>query len=73
MQDNNYPTGEHTAPSPEMTLALDFLSTIQQTGLALVPPDPTDAMVAAGMAVSGISAERTRAVFRAMIVAGAAE
>ena len=41
--------------------------------LSLVPPDPTDAMVAAGMAVSGISAERTRAVFRAMIDAGAAE
>ena len=73
MQDNNYPTGEHIAPSPEMTLALDFLSTIQQTGLALVPPDPTNTMVAAGMAVSGISADRARAVFQAMIVAGAAE
>ena len=39
----------------------------RKTGLALVPPEPTDEMVAAGMAASGVGAEQVRAVYSAMV------
>ena len=35
--------------------------------LATVPDSPTDAMIAAGAAASGATAEQVRAVYRAMI------
>jgi len=69
MQQDDIPDGGRTIPSPALVCALNVLSIVKDTGLALVPPDPTDAMVAAGMAVSGASAEQTRAVYRAMIAA----
>jgi hypothetical protein len=53
--------------SAEMEAALGVLDVIRKTGLALVPPEPTDEMVAAGMAVSGVSAEQARAVYGAML------
>jgi hypothetical protein len=53
--------------SAEMEAALSVLDVIGKTGLALVPPEPTDEMVAAGMAVSGVGAEQVRAVYSAML------
>ena len=50
-----------------MTEALGVLDIVRKAGLMMVPPDPTDEMVEAGMAVSGIGADRVRAVFRAML------
>jgi hypothetical protein len=56
--------------SSVMTQALDVISLLKHARLTVVESEPTDAMIAAGMAVSGVSAERTRAVFRAMLAAG---
>jgi len=53
-----------------MTQALDVISLLKHARLTVVESEPIDAMIAAGMAVSGVSAERTRAVFRAMLAAG---
>ena len=57
-------------PSPVMTLALDVVGLLRDTGLAVVEPEPTSAMVTAGMAASGLGADRVRAVFKAMLAAG---
>ncbi|UEM21947.1 hypothetical protein JL100_004050 [Skermanella mucosa] len=38
--------------------------------MIMTEAEPTSAMVAAGMAVSGLDAGRVRAVFRAMLAAG---
>ncbi|GEO38574.1 hypothetical protein SAE02_27220 [Skermanella aerolata] len=46
-----------------------MLDVIRRAGLVVVPPDPTDEMVEAGIAVSGIGADRVRAVFQAMLAA----
>lgn len=59
-------------PSSAMTQALDIVGKLRDFGVTLTEAEPTDAMVAAGMAVSGIDAERTRAIFRAMVAAGGA-
>ncbi|UEM07966.1 hypothetical protein JL101_034490 (plasmid) [Skermanella rosea] len=61
-----------SVPSSAMTQALDILGQLRDFGVTLTEVEPTDAMVAAGMAVSGIDAERTRAIFRAMVAAGGA-
>ncbi|WP_158045880.1 hypothetical protein [Skermanella pratensis] len=58
------------APSAVMTLALDVVGLLRDTGLAVVEPEPTPAMVAAGVAASGLGADRVRAVFKAMLAAG---
>jgi hypothetical protein len=59
--------------SREMEEALGVLDVLKETGLALVPPDPTDEMVMAGMVASGASAEQTRAVYIAMLASAAKE
>ena len=72
-----------TAPSPDQTAAapspltsslmahaLDVVGLLRDTGLAVIEPEPTSAMVAAGMAASGLGADRVRAVFKAMLAAG---
>lgn len=69
IQDNVVPDGDRLACSPVMTEALGVLDIIRKAGLVMVPPDPTDEMVEAGMAVSGIVADRVRAVFQAMLAA----
>ncbi|QQP90748.1 hypothetical protein IGS68_05855 [Skermanella sp. TT6] len=53
-----------------MGFALDVLGLLKDCGVTLTEIEPTDAMIAAGMAVSGIGEERTRATFRAMVAAG---
>ena len=61
--------GDPIACSPEMMRARGVLETVKRAGLMLIPPEPSDEMVEAGVAVSGIGADRVRAVFRAMIAA----
>jgi hypothetical protein len=69
IQDNVVPDGDRLVCSPVMTEALCVLDIIRKAGLVMVPPDPTDEMVEAAMAVPGIGADRVRAVFRAMLAA----
>jgi hypothetical protein len=75
MQEEDAPAGERNAlsspPSPPspMTAALDVLSILKDSRLTVIEADPTDVMVAAGVAISGASTAQVRAVFRAMIAA----
>jgi len=60
MREKDAPTGERNAlsspqPSP-MATALDVLSILKDSRLTVIEAAPTDAMVAAEMAVSGASA-----------------
>ncbi|QQP88687.1 hypothetical protein IGS68_22110 [Skermanella sp. TT6] len=55
--------------SPLMAHALDVIGLLKDTRLTVIESEPTDAMIAAGMAVAGTSAERTRAIFMAMLAA----
>lgn len=57
------------AMSPLGERALDMVEYMGKSGLTTTPRDPTDEMVAAGMAVSGISEAQVRAIFTAMIAA----
>lgn len=73
IQDNLVQDGDPIACSPEMTRALGVLETVKRAGLMLIPSEPSEEMVRAGVAVSGIGADRVRAVFQAMVAAGALE
>jgi hypothetical protein len=73
VQGNFVQDGDPIACSPEMMRALGVLETVKRAGLMLIPPEPSDEMVEAGVAVSGIGADRVRAVFQAMVAAGALE
>jgi hypothetical protein len=73
VQGNFVQGGDPIACSPEMMRALGVLETVKRAGLMLIPPEPSDEMVEAGVAVSGIGADRVRAVFQAMVAAGALE
>jgi hypothetical protein len=73
VQGNFVQDGDPISCSPEMMRALGVLETVKRAGLMLIPPEPSDEMVEAGVAVSGIAADRVRAVFQAMVAAGALE
>jgi hypothetical protein len=61
---------EDPAPmSPQAELALDVVEMISKSGLTTIPHDPTDNMIAAGMEVSGVTAEQARTIFKAMLAA----
>lgn len=70
MPEDDNPTGEATAPSERMNFALDIIDTLREHRITLTEIEPTDTMVAAGMAASGAGAELVRAVFKAMLLAG---
>lgn len=72
MHDDDAPDAACPSPSPLLSQALDVIGLLRDAQLTVVEAEPTEAMIAAGMAVSGICAERTRAVFRAMLAAGVA-
>lgn len=63
VQGNSVQDGDRISCSPEMMRALGVLDTVKRAGLMLIPPEPSDEMVEAGVAVSGIGADRVRAVF----------
>ena len=73
VQASSVQDGDSMSCSPEMMRALGVLETVKRAGLMLIPPEPSDEMVEAGVAVSGIGADRVRAVFQAMVAAGALE
>jgi hypothetical protein len=57
------------AMSPLGELALDMVEFMGRSGLTTTPRNPTDEMVAAGMAVSDGTETEVRAIFTAMIAA----
>ena len=52
-----------------MDMALDVVEIMSKSGLTTIPVDPTDSMTAAGMEVSGVTAEQARTIFKAMLAA----
>ena len=58
-----------TPNSPLMDMALDVVEIMSKSGLTTIPHDPTDSMIAAGMEVSGVTAEQARTIFKAMLAA----
>ncbi|UEM05428.1 hypothetical protein JL101_008325 [Skermanella rosea] len=59
------------APSRLLDTALGIVEALRDYSITVTEAEPTDAMVAAGMAVSGLGAEQVRAIFRAMLAANA--
>ncbi|MBT3237303.1 MAG: hypothetical protein HOK06_06870 [Rhodospirillaceae bacterium] len=60
------------APSPEsLRAALKALDDIGRSGLAVVPLEPTAAMVTAGLRVGGISETQVMGIYFAMLSAAA--
>ena len=55
--------------SPLMDMALDVVEIMSKSGLTTIPVEPTDSMIAAGMEVSGVTAEQARTIFKAMLAA----
>jgi hypothetical protein len=58
-----------TPNSPLMDMALDVVEIMSKSGLTTIPIEPTDSMIAAGMEVSGVTAEQARTIFKAMLAA----
>ena len=61
------------AMSPLAERALDMVEYMGKCSLTTAPKDPTDEMVAAGMAAWGGTETQVRAIFKAMIAAYDAE
>ncbi|UEM05150.1 hypothetical protein JL101_006850 [Skermanella rosea] len=74
MKNDDPPGGERTGDSvlgsALMNHALDVLAVLKDSGVTVTELEPTDAMLRAGMAVAGNSAEQVRTIFRAMLVVG---
>ena len=71
MQHDDDPDGAADAPSRLLDTALGIVEALRDHSITVTEAEPTDAMVAAGMAVSGLGAEQVRAIFRAMLAANA--
>lgn len=71
MQHDDDPDGAAVAPSRLLDTALGIVEALRDYNITVTEAEPTDAMVAAGMAVSGLGAEQVRAIFRAMLAANA--
>ena len=70
MNDTDDPAGRpEQTPSRALDEALGIVGLLRQSGVTMTEAEPTSAMLAAGMAVSGLDADRVRAVFRAMLAA----
>jgi hypothetical protein len=64
---------KRTTSTTTMELAPDIPGILKDSDLATVPASPTDAMIEAGIAASGATAEQARAVYRAMLKASASD
>jgi hypothetical protein len=70
MREDDVSGGDGSGPGTAITIALDVLDTLRLSGLTTIETEPTTAMVAVGVAVSGNSAELVRTMFRAMLAEG---
>ncbi|UEM22761.1 hypothetical protein JL100_008450 [Skermanella mucosa] len=71
MRQDDDPNGAAKARSRLLDTALGIVEVLRDHRITVTEAEPTDAMVAAGMAVSGLGAEQVRAIFRAMLAANA--